>query len=329
MPYYDDGPDYEYMYKISLIGPSGAGKTNLLSRFIRNEFSLQTRSQLHVEFANKKLDIDEKKIKIQVWDTRGGLPKSSLNFSTDRIRGSSGCVICYDITSRESFEEAKKHLKIVQDSYPRNIVVMLVGNKSDLRHLREVAPEEGQQFADDNGLLFTETSALDNTNVRLAFETLARSIHQAVPIKNKAERQQDEIDKIEQTRNNLVRAINRPVANYIARGKKFGLFAKSIDRGNTMRIMKERIEVLLPAAQVSPLTHESKISIARHILDAINETQASHKRGSLFGAWGITSSRLATALQQSLHGFLGEAGLTMGDLVNADADDEPSDYLLT
>ena len=171
-----DGPEYDYLYRINLMGDSGIGKTNLMTRFTRNEFSLESASQYNLEFATKILVVDGKQIKLQVWDT----PRS------DQYKYGIGCLICYDISNRASFINVQKYLDIIREYYRRDVKVMLVGNKSDLRHKREVSLEEAKQFADDNGLFFIETSALDVRNVEHAFFTLAQAILEPVHLKNKA-----------------------------------------------------------------------------------------------------------------------------------------------
>lgn len=324
LPYYDN-PEYDYLYKISVIGSTDAGKTNLLKRFTRNEFTLETRkSNYYLEFDTKTLVIQDKIIKMQVWDAKRIDPQRLLEDQYN-VRGTLGCFICYDIANRESFEDVKRSLNTVREHFRSDTVFMLIGNKSDLRHLRKVSPDEGKQFAEDNGLLFMETSALDNTNVELAFSTLAHSIYQPVHVKNKDDRLKDEIDRVISLRNEI---INAPLNAYQSQGKKFCFFEKSDDRRKTLLNLQEMLRPILDKGQISGLTADEKLTIARHIFSAINETQASHCQGSLMGSLGITSSRLAVALQQSLDGFLAANGLTMDNIVDDDIVTENTHILM-
>ncbi|KAM3326442.1 hypothetical protein P3S67_001568 [Capsicum chacoense] len=136
--------DYDYLFKVVLIGDSGVGKSNLLSRFTRNEFSLESKSTIGVEFATKSLTVDSKVIKAQIWDTAG----------------------------------QERWLKELRDHTDPSIVVMFVGNKSDLGHLVAVSTEDGKSFAEKESLYLMETSALESTNVDNAFvEVLTQIYH--------------------------------------------------------------------------------------------------------------------------------------------------------
>lgn len=170
--------EYDYLFKIVMIGDSGVGKSNLLSRFTRNEFKLDTRSTIGVEFATRTIEVDGKKIKAQVWDTAGQERYRAI--TSAYYRGSVGALIVYDISKSESYENVSKWLKELKENADENIVIELVGNKSDLDHLRAVPTDEAKHFASENQLLFTEASALDSTNVDLSFQQLLKSIYDMV-----------------------------------------------------------------------------------------------------------------------------------------------------
>ncbi|CEI91505.1 Putative Ras-like protein Rab-11A [Rhizopus microsporus] len=162
--------DYDYLFKVVLIGDSGVGKTNLLGRFTRNEFNLESKSTIGVEFATRSIQVDSKVIKAQIWDTAGQERYRAI--TSAYYRGAVGALLCYDISKHSTFESVSRWLKELRDHADSNIVIMLVGNKSDLRHLRAVPTEEAKQFASENGLSFIETSALDATNVELSFQRI-------------------------------------------------------------------------------------------------------------------------------------------------------------
>ena len=168
--------EYDFLFKIVLIGDSGVGKSNILSRFTRNEFDLESKTTIGVEFATRSIPIDNKTIKAQIWDTAGQERYRAI--TNAYYRGAVGALLVYDIAKHLTYENVERWLKELKDHADANIVVMLVGNKCDLRHLRAVPTEEAKQFSEKNSLSFLETSALDNTNVEEAFESIVREIFQ-------------------------------------------------------------------------------------------------------------------------------------------------------
>lgn len=130
---------------VVLIGDSGVGKSNLLSRFTRNEFNLDSKSTIGVEFATRSIQVDAKTIKAQIWDTAGQERYRAI--TSAYYRGAVGALLVYDISKHQTYENVTRWLKELRDHADSNIVIMLVGNKSDLRHLRAVPTEEAKQFA--------------------------------------------------------------------------------------------------------------------------------------------------------------------------------------
>jgi Ras-related protein Rab-11A len=170
--------EYDYLFKVVLIGDSGVGKSNLLSRFTRNEFNLESKSTIGVEFATRSIQVDNKTIKAQIWDTAGQERYRAI--TSAYYRGAVGALLVYDIAKHVTYENVTRWLKELRDHADNNIVIMLVGNKSDLRHLRAVPTEEAKQFAAENNLSFIETSALDASNVELAFQNILTEIYRIV-----------------------------------------------------------------------------------------------------------------------------------------------------
>ncbi|KAJ0251318.1 Ras-related protein RABA1e [Hirschfeldia incana] len=170
--------DYDYLFKLVLIGDSGVGKTNLLSRFTRNEFSIESKSTIGVEFATKSVHVDEKIIKAQLWDTAGQERYRAI--TSAYYRGAVGALLVYDITRHITFENVERWLKELRDHTDANIVIMLVGNKADLRHLRAVPMEEARSFSERENMFFMETSALDATNVEQAFTHVLTQIYRVM-----------------------------------------------------------------------------------------------------------------------------------------------------
>jgi|UniRef100_A0ACD5ZX71 Ras-related protein Rab-11A len=170
--------DYDYLFKVVLIGDSGVGKSNLLSRFTRNEFSLESKSTIGVEFATRSLQVDGKVVKAQIWDTAGQERYRAI--TSAYYRGAVGALLVYDVTRHATYENAERWLKELRDHTDPNIVVMLVGNKSDLRHLVAVQTDEAKAFAERESLYFMETSALESTNVEDAFSEVLTQIYRIV-----------------------------------------------------------------------------------------------------------------------------------------------------
>ena len=170
--------EYDYIFKVVLIGDSGVGKSNLLSRFTRNEFNLESKSTIGVEFATRSVQVDGKSIKAQIWDTAGQERYRAI--TTAYYRGAVGALVVYDVAKHLTFENVERWLKELKDHTDQKVVTMLVGNKSDLRHLRAVTTEEAKALAEKFDLSFIETSALDSTNVETAFQIILTEIHQLV-----------------------------------------------------------------------------------------------------------------------------------------------------
>ncbi|KAL8281547.1 hypothetical protein RQP46_006231 [Phenoliferia psychrophenolica] len=172
---------YDYLFKVVLIGDSGVGKSNLLSRFTRNEFNLESKSTIGVEFATRSISVDSKTVKAQIWDTAGQERYRAI--TSAYYRGAVGALLVYDIAKHATYVNVTRWLKELRDHADSNIVIMLVGNKSDLRHLRAVPTEEAKAFSQENGLSFIETSALDASNVENAFQNILTEIYRIVSSK--------------------------------------------------------------------------------------------------------------------------------------------------
>ncbi|KAF8894788.1 ras family-domain-containing protein [Infundibulicybe gibba] len=172
-----EGRNYDYLFKVVLRGDCGVGKSNLLSRFTRNEFNLESKSTIGVEFATRSLKVDDKMIKAQIWDAAGKEYDQDIRVKSAYYRGAVGVLLVYDITTRASYDNVTHWLLEVQDHADPDIVIMLVGNKSDLKRMRAVPTDEAKAFATENNLSFIETSALNASNVEWAFKTLLIDIY--------------------------------------------------------------------------------------------------------------------------------------------------------
>ncbi|KAG5607988.1 hypothetical protein H5410_029480 [Solanum commersonii] len=165
----------DYLFKIVLIGDSAVGKSNLLARFARDEFYPNSKSTIGVEFQTQKININGKEVKAQIWDTAG--QERFRAVTSAYYRGAVGALLVYDISRRLTFENIGRWLNELQTHSDMNVVIILVGNKSDLKDAREVTTAEGKALAEAKGLFFIETSALDSSNVTSAFQTVVREIY--------------------------------------------------------------------------------------------------------------------------------------------------------
>ncbi|RNC30052.1 ras-related rab-4, partial [Trypanosoma cruzi] len=145
------------LIKLILVGDSGTGKSSLLHRFVEDTFSEQQAQTIGVEFGSKIVQLAGRKVKLQIWDTAGQERYKSVTRSY--YRGAVGCLIVYDITQRSTYESVPQWLNDVRQLAGKDVVVMLIGNKSDLSDGRTVQHNEASLYALENGLLHFETSA--------------------------------------------------------------------------------------------------------------------------------------------------------------------------
>ncbi|KAK9725857.1 hypothetical protein RND81_05G174100 [Saponaria officinalis] len=173
-----DDESEEYLFKIVIIGDSGVGKSNLLSRYSRNEFSLHSKATIGVEFQTQSIELDGKEVRAQIWDTAG--QERFRAVTSAYYRGAVGALVVYDITRRTSFDSVTRWLEELNTHSDTTVAKMLVGNKYDLDDIRAVSIDEGKILAEEHGLFFMETSAKDSTNVKTAFEMVIKEIYSSV-----------------------------------------------------------------------------------------------------------------------------------------------------
>ncbi|KAJ4979839.1 hypothetical protein NE237_010619 [Protea cynaroides] len=180
--YGDFSQKIDYVFKVVLIGDSAVGKSQLLARFSRNEFSLESKATIGVEFQTRTLVIDHKTVKAQIWDTAGQERYRAV--TSAYYRGAVGALLVYDMTKRQTFDHAAKWLEELRGHADKNLVIMLIGNKSDLGTLRAVPTEDAKEFAQKEKLFFMETSALEATNVETAFLSVLTEIYRIISKKS-------------------------------------------------------------------------------------------------------------------------------------------------
>eukprot|EP00469_Lotharella_globosa_P005857 CAMPEP_0167792476 /NCGR_PEP_ID=MMETSP0111_2-20121227/12582_1 /TAXON_ID=91324 /ORGANISM="Lotharella globosa, Strain CCCM811" /LENGTH=214 /DNA_ID=CAMNT_0007685399 /DNA_START=60 /DNA_END=704 /DNA_ORIENTATION=- len=170
---------YAYLFKYIIIGDTGVGKSCLLLQFTDKRFQPVHDLTIGVEFGARMITIEKQLIKLQIWDTAG--QESFRSITRSYYRGAAGALLVYDITRRDTFNHLTQWLKEArQNSSHQDMVIMLIGNKKDLDMRRQVSYKEGEQFAQQNGLIFLETSAKTAANVNEAFCATARQIYKNI-----------------------------------------------------------------------------------------------------------------------------------------------------
>lgn len=169
---------YSYLFKYIIIGDSAVGKSCLLLQFTDKRFQPVHDLTIGVEFGARMINIDSKQIKLQIWDTAG--QESFRSITRSYYRGAAGALLVYDITRRDTFTHLTTWLDDARQHSNSNMVIMLIGNKTDLDERRAVTREEGEQFAREHGLIFMETSAKTAANVEEAFIQTAKLIYQKI-----------------------------------------------------------------------------------------------------------------------------------------------------
>ncbi|XP_046605476.1 ras-related protein Rab-8A isoform X3 [Neodiprion virginianus] len=165
---------YDYLFKLLLIGDSGVGKTCVLFRFSEDAFNTTFISTIGIDFKIRTIDLDNKKVKLQIWDTAG--QERFRTITTAYYRGAMGIMLVYDVNNERSFENIKNWIRNIEENASADVEKMLLGNKCDLADRRQVSKQRGEQLAVEYGIKFMETSAKASINVEEAFYTLARDI---------------------------------------------------------------------------------------------------------------------------------------------------------
>ena len=167
--------DYDYIFKLLIIGDSHVGKSSLLMKYVDDNFYENFDNTIGVDFRLKHVDIDDKIIKLQIWDSSGQCRFKSI--TTLYYKNCHGIMVVFDLTDRNSFDNVKTWLSdIKQYCNVEDVPTILVGNKSDLNLYRRIPYEEIIEFANLMNLSYIETSAKDNKNIDNAFEQLTREI---------------------------------------------------------------------------------------------------------------------------------------------------------
>ena len=165
----------DYLFKIIVLGDCAVGKSNILSKYSKNIFNKSSKSTIGVEMVTKFFRYENKIIKVNIWDTAGQERFTSM--ITTYYKGAKGALLVYDITRKNTFDNIDNWLRELISINTNKISVSLIGNKNDLSLLRQVSKDKAQEKAKKYGMKFYETSALDSSNIKLAFEDLIKDIY--------------------------------------------------------------------------------------------------------------------------------------------------------
>lgn len=161
-------------YKLVFLGDEAVGKTSIITRFMYDTFDTSYKVTIGIDFVSKTMYLEDRIVRLQLWDTAGQERFRSLIPSY--IRDSSIAIVCYDITNRDSYEHTNQWIEDVRAERGSDVVIMLVGNKTDLPDNRRVSRAEAEAKSKKLGVLFIETSARDGFNVKQLFRQLALAL---------------------------------------------------------------------------------------------------------------------------------------------------------
>lgn len=161
-------------YKLVFLGDQGVGKTSIITRFMYDSFDKNYQATIGIDFLSKTMYLEERTVRLQLWDTAGQERFRSLIPSY--IRDSSVAVVVYDITNRASFLNTSKWIEDVRNERGNDVIIVLVGNKTDLSERRQVSVEEGEDKSNKEGIMFIESSAKAGFNIKALFRKLASSL---------------------------------------------------------------------------------------------------------------------------------------------------------
>ena len=174
----EDSGYYDLKFKIIVIGESRVGKTSLIKRYTKDQFGGVYLTTVGIDFQDKIIEIEDKKVKLQVWDTAG--QERFRNVAKNYFQSTQGFLLVFDITDKESFQKLNDFwIGQLKMNAPEKAKSVLVGNKSDLAGQRQVSIEDAEEFAKNNNLKYYEVSAKDGTKVVELFFYLANEIYQS------------------------------------------------------------------------------------------------------------------------------------------------------
>jgi len=165
-------PDVEF--KLMMLGDAGVGKTAILKRYCDDTFDAKWINTIGIDFKMKNIEIQDKRVRLQIWDTAGQEKFQALAHSF--YRGAAGILLVYDITNSESYEHVEKWMNNISQHGSDDVFVTLIGNKKDITNHRDVSIVKGETLAKQYEIPFYETSAKTNENITEAFTEIAEKV---------------------------------------------------------------------------------------------------------------------------------------------------------
>ena len=169
-----ENKEYDLLFKLILIGDSCVGKSNILLKYLKNQFNENSKTTVGVEFGTKNIIINNKRIKIQIWDTAGQERYRSI--TSAYYKGAKGALIVYDITRKNTFDNIDKWITDLKLNGDKNICIIILGNKSDLIDKWEINKNDGIKKTEMYKTAFLETSDLNGDNIWKTFDELIEQI---------------------------------------------------------------------------------------------------------------------------------------------------------
>ncbi|KAJ6262890.1 GTP-binding protein ypt2 [Drechslerella dactyloides] len=189
--------NYDFLIKLLLIGDSGVGKSCCLLRFSEDSFTPSFITTIGIDFKIRTIDLDGKRIKLQIWDTAG--QERFRTITTAYYRGAMGILLVYDVTDERSFNNIQTWFQNVEQHATEGVNKILIGNKCDWEEKRVVSQERGQALANELGIPFMEVSAKANINVEEAFLLLARDIKKRIMDSSSGEKERQGTVNVNET----------------------------------------------------------------------------------------------------------------------------------
>eukprot|EP00771_Trimastix_marina_P001145 gnl/Trimastix_PCT/2194.p1 GENE.gnl/Trimastix_PCT/2194~~gnl/Trimastix_PCT/2194.p1 ORF type:complete len:236 (+),score=25.32 gnl/Trimastix_PCT/2194:100-708(+) len=171
--------EYDFLFKILLVGDAAVGKSALIIQFVNQRFSSQHINTIGVDFKIKTINIDGKRVKLQIWDTAG--QERFRTITSSYYRGADGIFVVYDVTKRDTFDNVSLWLREIKRYSVPDVERLLIGNKCDLEDRRAVPFATGHEYARSIGVPFMETSAKASIDVERAFFEIARTLMRPSP----------------------------------------------------------------------------------------------------------------------------------------------------
>lgn len=173
----NNGDTFDYLFKVVLIGDAGVGKTCIVQRFKTGTWLEMQGSTIGVDFCMKTVEINGKKIKLQVWDTAG--QERFRTITQSYYRSANGVLCAFDVTRESSFQNVARWMEDIQKYCAPDVIKILIGNKTDLKDSRVISSEDAEKCSEHWGMLeYIETSAKDNRNIEGVFRRMAAELLQ-------------------------------------------------------------------------------------------------------------------------------------------------------